>query len=171
MNTRRRLYILAFAAYTTTLALMTALAWLAFQHSAAAGIAQLTVSLSGNALGGFALVLGILRDDRADRERQRADEAVESARKSEQKANEARRLADQLQKQVEQTQKEAEQLQAEAQQEREQANLERQRADRAEAELRRLRDEQQLEARFRRLEEALGLTPENGLADDQSEES
>ena len=136
---------------------MTALAWLAFQHSTAAGIAQLTVSLSGNALGGFALVLGILRDDRAERERQRADEAVESARKSEQKANDARQLADQLQKQVEQSKKEAE--------------LERRRADRAEAELRRVRDEQQLEARFRRLEEALGLTPETGTADDQVEES
>lgn len=164
MNQRRRLYILAFAAYTTTLALMTALAWLAFQHSVAAGIVQLTVSLSGNALGGFALVLGILRDDRADRERRRADEAVESARKSEQKANEARRLADQLQKQVEQSQKEAEQLQAQAEQDR-------QRADRAEAELQRLREEQQLEARFRRLEEALGLTPEPGPADDRPEES
>ena len=164
MNPRRRLYILAFAAYTTTLALMTALAWLAFQHSTAAGIAQLTVSLSGNALGGFALVLGILRDDRAERERQRADEAVESARKSEQKANDARQLADQLQKQVEQSKKEAEQLHAQAEQER-------QRADRAEAELRRVRDEQQLEARFRRLEEALDLTPETRTAADQVEES
>ncbi len=171
MNPRRRLYILAFAAYTTTLALMTALAWLAFQHSTAAGIAQLTVSLSGNALGGFALVLGILRDDRAERERQRADEAVESARKSEQKANEARQLADQLQKQVEQSKKEAEQLHAQAEQERRQTELERQRADRAEAELRRVRDEQQLEARFRRLEEALGLIPETGTSDDQVEES
>lgn len=97
MNPRRRLYILAFAAYTTALALMTALAWLAFQHNVAAGIAQLTVSLSGNAPGGFALVLGILRDDRVDRERRPADEAVESASKYEQKANEARRLADRLQ--------------------------------------------------------------------------
>lgn len=97
MNPRRRLYILAFAAYTTTLTLMTALAGLAFKHNVAASIAQLTVSLSGNALGGFALVLGILRDDRVDRERRRADEAVESASKYEQKANEARRLADRLQ--------------------------------------------------------------------------
>lgn len=149
-----------------------------FQHSAVAGTAQLTVSPSGNALGGLALVLGILRDDRADRERPEADAVVETARKSEQEANGARGLAGQLQKQVEQTQNAAERLQAEAQQERQraehegrQAALGRQRVDRADAELRRSRDGQQLEARSRRLEEALRLRPQNGAADNQSEES
>lgn len=62
-------------------------------------------------------------------------------------------------------------MQARAEQERRQAELGRQGADQAEAELRRLRDEHRLEARFRRLEEALGLTPEPGPADDRSEES
>jgi hypothetical protein len=109
------LYILAFAACTTTLVLMTARAWLAFQHDAAAGSVQLTVSFSGNALGGFASAPGISWDDRAERERQRAD--------------------------------------------------------RAEEELRSLRDQQRLEARFRRLEEAFGLTPGSETVDDQSGEN
>ena len=62
---------------------MTALAWLALQRNTAAGVVQLTVSLSGNASGGFALVLGILRDDRAERERQQAEHERQRAERAE----------------------------------------------------------------------------------------
>ncbi len=171
MNPRRQLYILAFAAYTTSLVVMAALAWLAIQYNTVAGVVQLTIALSGNGLGGFALVLGLLRDDRAERERRRADEAaetaknaVEAAKKSEQKASEAQELIGQLQVR-------AEQLQAQAERERQQAEQERQRAERAEAELRRVRDGLTLESRFRRIEEALGLPPSDMTPDDQSGES
>ena len=48
------------------------------------------------------MVLGLLRDDRAERERRRADEAVEAAKASEQKANEAQQLIGQLRQQAQQ---------------------------------------------------------------------
>ena len=154
MNSRRRLYIIAFAVYTTALLTTTALAWLALQYNTAAGIAQLAVALSGNGLGGFALVLGILRDDRAEKERERARKAEESAKKSDQIAAEARERAAQF---------------------KAEAEVQRQRAERAEAERRQLEAERrQLEAellrsyverdramadRVSRLEAALGLAP------------
>ena len=145
MNQRRQLYILAFTAYTASLMVMAALAWLAIQYNTVAGIVQLTVALSGNGLGGFALVLGILRDDRADRERERAEKAEESAKQSERKAITA--------------QQQAEQFQQQAEQERLRAEQERLRAERAEAELQRLRAEYErgIVARVRRIEAALGL--------------
>ena len=170
MNPRRQLYILAFAAYTTSLVVMAALAWLAIQYNTVAGVVQLTIALSGNGLGGFALVLGLLRDDRAERERRRADEAVEAAKKSEQKASEAQQLIGQLRHQVQQqaeaSQKLVQEFQAQVETERQQAENERERANRAEAELRRLRDDQRHEARLRRLEDALGITSETEPAVD-----
>ncbi len=140
MNPRQRLYIIAFAVYTTALLTTTALAWLALQYNTAAGIAQLAVALSGNGLGGFALVLGILRDDRAEKERERARKAEESAKKSDRIAADARQQAAQFQAQAEEL---------------------RQRAERAEDELRRVRAQrdQAIADRFSRIEAALGLTP------------
>ncbi len=67
MNSRTRLYIMAFAAYTSALLVAAVFAWVALQYSMAAGVAQLAVALSGNEIGGFALLLGILRDDRAQK--------------------------------------------------------------------------------------------------------
>ena len=113
MNRRRQLYILALAAHTASLVVMAAMPWLAIQRNTVAGIVRLTVALSGNGLGGFARVPGILRDDRADRERERADKAEETAKQSEQKAIKAQQ----------------------------QAEPERLRAERAEAELQRVRIE------------------------------
>lgn len=133
---------MAFAAYTSALLVAAVFAWVALQYSTAAGIAQLAVALSGNGIGEFALVLGILRDDRAQ--------------KAEQKATKA--------------QKEAEQLRQQAEQFRQQAEAARQRAERAEAELQQLRSERdnEVHARLRRLEIAAGITPPDA-SDDATE--
>ena len=128
MNPRYRLYIIAFAIYTSALLVTTALAWLAIQYDMVAGIAQLAVSITGNGLGGVALVFGILRDDRA--------------KKAEEETARVRQQAEQY----------------------------RERAERAEAELQRLRAEQNGEFadRIRRLEIAAGLaTPDT--SDDATE--
>ena len=122
VSRRRQLYILAFVAYTTALTVTASLAWLVSQHNLAAGIAQFSISMSGNALGGFALVLGILRDDRADRERERAQRAEESAKESDRQTAEARR-------QTEQALKQADELRQQAERERQQAEHERQKAE------------------------------------------
>ena len=131
---------MAFTAYTSALLAAAVFAWVALQYSTAAGVAQLAVALSGNGIGGFALVLGILRDDRAQKAEQKATEARQETAKA---------------------QKEAEQLRQQAEQLRQQAEVARQRAERAEAELRRLRAEQNtgIHTRLRRLEIAAGLTP------------
>ena len=142
MNARNRLYIMAFAAYTSALLVAAVFAWLAIQQSAAAGVAQLAVAIAGNGLGGFALVLGILRDDRAHRERERAD-------KAEQETVKARQQAAHFQRQAEAAM---------------------QRAERAEAELERLRSgrEEEFAARLRRLEIAAGITQPDA-SDDATE--
>ena len=165
MNQRRQLYILAFAAYTTSLVVVAALAWLAIQYNTVAGIVQLTVALSGNGLGGFALVLGILRDDRADRERERAEKAEEEVKQLTQQASEAQRQAKQFQTQAEQFQTQAEQFQTQAEQER-------LRAERAEAELQRLRTEYEREivARVSRIEAVLGLASTPDTENDDATE-
>ena len=133
---------MAFAAYTSALLAAAVFAWVALQYSTATGVAQLAVALSGNGIGGFALVLGILRDDRAQ--------------KAEQKATKA--------------QKEAEQFRQQAEQFRQQAEAARQRAERAEAELKQLRSERDnaVNARLRRLEIAAGLAPPDA-SDDATE--
>ena len=131
MNPRNRLYIMAFAAYTSALLVAAVFARAALQYSTAGGVAQLTVALSGNGIGGFALLLGIFRDDRAQK-------AEASAKESEQKAANARQEAEQFRKEAEQ---------------------QRQRAERAEAELESLKTG--LSARVFRLETAAGLaTPD-----------
>ena len=133
MNTRNRLYIMAFAAYTSALLVAAVFSWLAIQHNTAVGVAQLAVALSGNGIGGFALLLGILRDDRAQK-------AEEKAAKARQETEKFKQQADQL---------------------RQQAEQQRQRADRAEAELERLRASPggEFAERIRRLEIAAGFAP------------
>ncbi|MYC35237.1 MAG: hypothetical protein F4X64_18985 [Chloroflexi bacterium] len=133
---------MAFAVYTTALLVTTALAGLALQYSTAAGVVQLAVALSGNGIGGFALVLGILRDDRV----QKAEENAAQARQ------------------------ESEQFKQQAEQFKQQAESERQRAERAEAELERVRAERDQEwaARIRRLEIAAGFAAPDA-SDDATE--
>ena len=163
MKRRYRLYIIAFAIYTSSLLVTAALAWLAIQYDIGAGVASLAVSLSGNGLGGFAMVFGILQDDRAQK-------AEEKAAKAQQETVKAQKQAAQLQKQAEQAQQQAEQLQNQVEQQRQQAEQQRQRAERAEAELQRLLAERDSEvnARIRRLEIAAGLVPPDA-SDDPTE--
>jgi DNA anti-recombination protein RmuC len=140
---------MAFAVYTSALLVTAIFAWLAIQYNVASSVAQLAIALTGNGLGGFALVLGILRDDRV----QKAEEETAKAR---QETAQAKQRADEFQK-----------LYVELQQ---QAEQERQRAERAEAELQRLRAEHdnEINARFRRLEIAAGITPPDA-SDDATE--
>ena len=154
MNQRNRLYIMAFAAYTIALLVMAVLAWLVIQHSRGAGIAQLAVALSGNGIGGFALVLGILRDDRAEKAEQRTAQAQQETAEAKQETAKAQQDAAKAQQDAAKAQQEAEQL-------RRLAAEARQRAEQAEAELERLRARQNDEfaARIRRLEIAAGLAP------------
>ena len=140
---------MAFVAYTSALLVATVFAWLALQYSTAAGVAQLAVALSGNGIGGFALLLGILRDDRAQKADERTAKAEESAKQSEQKAAKARQEAEQFRQQAEEA---------------------RQRAERAEAELERVRAERDHEfaVRIRRLEIAAGFAAPDA-SDDATE--
>ena len=156
MNQRNRLYIMAFAVYTSALLVTAIFAWLAIQYNVASSVAQLAIALTGNGLGGFALVLGILRDDRV----QKAEEETAKAR---QETAQAKQRADEFQKLYVE-------LQQQAEQERRQAEQQRQRAERAEAELQRLRAEHdnEINARFRRLEIAAGITPPDA-SDDATE--
>ena len=137
---RYKLYVLAFVIYTATAVATAALQAVAIRYEAVAVLAPIITTLSGNFLGGFALVLGILRDDRAEKQRERADKAEEENEKLKQEKEEYRRqyeLAQQL------------------------AEQERERAERAEAELQRVRAEhgREIAERVRRLEAFTGLTP------------
>ncbi len=140
---------MAFAVYTSALLVTAIFAWLAIQYNVASSVAQLAIALTGNGLGGFALVLGILRDDRV----QKAEEETAKAR---QETAQAKQRADEFQK-----------LYVELQQ---QAEQQRQRAERAETELQRLRTEHDsgINARLRRLEIAAGITPPDA-SDDATE--
>ncbi len=94
MNPRYRLYIIAFAIYTSALLVTAALAWLAIQYDMVAGIAQLAVSITGNGLGGVALVFGILQDDRARKAQEETARAREEAAKAQQQAEQYRERAE-----------------------------------------------------------------------------
>ena len=138
---RYKLYLLAFVIYSIATGVLTVLALVAIRYdeTAALALALLVTTLSSGFLGGFALVLGILRDDRVEKERQRAEKA-EAA------------IAD-WQKRVAETEK--------------RADHERNRADRAEAELQRVHAEYggEMAERVRRLEMAVGITPATTPAD------
>lgn len=148
---------MAFAVYTTALLATTALAGLALQYSTAAGVVQLAVALSGNGIGGFALVLGILRDDRVQ--------------KAEENAAKARQESEQFKQQAEQFKQESEQFKQQAELLERQAESERLRAERAEAEVERIRTDRDREiaARVSRIEAALGLPSLPDASDDAME--
>ena len=133
---RYKLYLLAFVIYTLATAALAALEVLAVYLGDNALLARLVTMLSGSFLGGFALVLGILKDDRYEKERQRAEKA-EAA------------IADWQKRAVAAEKRAAQADQAE------------QARDRAEAELQRVRTEYTRETadRLRRLEAAVGLVP------------
>ena len=170
MNARNRLYIMAFAVYTSALLVTAVFAWLAIRYDIASNAAQLAIAITGNGLGGFALVLGILRDDRAQKAEEEAAKARQETAKAKQQADELQKLYVELQQQTEQQRQQAEQFRQQAEQERLQAEQERQRAERAEAELQRLRAEHDHEvaARLHRLEIAAGITPPDA-SDDATE--
>ena len=184
MNARNRLYIMAFAVYTSALLVTAVFAWLAIRYDIASNAAQLAIAITGNGLGGFALVLGILRDDRAQKAEEEAAKARQETAKAKQQADEFQKLyvelqqqteqqrqqAEQQRQQAEQQRQQAEQFRQQAEQERLQAEQERQRAERAEAELQRLRAEHDHEvaARLHRLEIAAGITPPDA-SDDATE--
>ena len=92
---------MAFAAYTSALLVAAVFSWLAIQHNTAVGVAQLAVALSGNGIGGFALLLGILRDDRAQKADERAAKAQQETEKFKQEAEQQRQRADRAEAELE----------------------------------------------------------------------
>ena len=154
VSEKYKLYVLAFVIYSATAVVTATLQALAIRYEEIAVLAPIITTLSGNFLGGFALVLGILRDDRAEKQRERADKAEGENQKLKRQNEEYRR-------QYELAQQQAEQAQQQAEQERDRAAQERDRAARAEAELQRVRAEREreMEERIRRLEAFAGLTP------------
>ena len=144
---RYKLYLLAFVIYTLGTAALVALEVVAELLGDSALLARLVTMLSGSFLGGFALVLGILKDDRYEKEKQRAEKAETDNAV--------------LQKRLAASEKRAAQAdQAEQDRDRAEAELQRVRAD-AEAELQRVRAEYSRETaeRLRRLEAAVGIVP------------
>ena len=158
---RFKLYLLAFAIYTVTAAVTAVLQALALHYESIAGLAPIIATLSGNFLGGFALVLGILRDDRAEKQRERADRAEGENEKLKQENEQYRQQYELAQQQCELAQQRAGQERERAEQERARAAQERERAERAEAELQRVRSDhdREIAERLRRLEAFAGLEP------------
>ena len=158
---RFKLYLLAFALYTVTAAVTAVLQALALHYESIAGLAPIIATLSGNFLGGFALVLGILRDDRAEKQRERADRAEDENKKLKQENEQYRQQYELAQQQCELAQQRAAQEREHAEQERARTKQERERAERAEAELQRVRSDhdREIAERLRRLEAFAGLEP------------
>ena len=144
---RYKLYLLAFVIYTLATAALAALEVLAVYLGDNALLARLVTMLSGSFLGGFALVLGILKDDRYEKERQRAEKAEAAIADWQKRAIESEKRAAQ-----------AEQSLLQAEQARQQAEQARQHAA---SEVQRVRTEYTRETavRLRRLEAAVGLVP------------
>ena len=161
LRQRFKLYLLAFAIYTVTAAVTAVLQALALHYESIAGLAPIIATLSGNFLGGFALVLGILRDDRAEKQRERADRAEDENKKLKQENEQYRQQYELAQQQCELAQQRAAQEREHAEQERARTAQERERAERAEAELQRVRSDRDREIaeRLRRLEAFAGLEP------------
>lgn len=151
---RYKLYLLAFVIYTIATGALVVLELLAIRYGDATVLTRLVTTLSGSFLGGFALVLGILRDDRFEKERRRAEKAEAAIADWQQRAAETEKRAAETEKRAAAAEKRAEQ----AEQARREAE---QRQEHAGAELQRLRDEQSREtaARLRRLEAAVGIAP------------
>ena len=151
-----KLYLLALIIYTVATVVLAVLELVAIRYAETAILARVATMLSGGFLGGFALVLGILRDDRFEKERQRAEKAEAAIADWQKRAAETEKQATDWQKRAEQ----AEQSRQEAEQ----------RQERASAELQRVRAEYSREtaARLRRLEAAVGIAPAEVADDDRS---
>ena len=93
---RYKLYLLAFVIYSIATGVLTvlALAAIRYDETAALALALLVTTLSSGFLGGFALVLGILRDDRVEKERQRAEKAEAAIADWQKRADHERKRAD-----------------------------------------------------------------------------
>ena len=164
-----KLYLLAFIIYSLATVGLAVLELAVVRYAEAAILARVATMLSGGFLGGFALVLGILRDDRFEKERQRAEKAEAAIADWQKQAAETEKRAAENAKQATDWQKRAEQ----AEQGRQEAE---QRQERASAELQRVRAEysRELADRVRRLEAAVGIAPvgvaDSGHSDRQSEQ-
>ena len=139
-----KLYLLAFLIYTITAIVTAAMQAAAIRYDESSILAPIATTLSGNFLGGFALVLGILRDDRTAKQRERADKAEVENKK----------LQEEKEKYRQQYEEEREQARVRVEQASD-------RAERAESELQRVRAEydHEIAERLRRLEAAIGLNP------------
>ena len=93
---RYKLYLLAFVIYSIATGVLTVLALAAIRYgeTTALALALLVTTLSSGFLGGFALVLGILRDDRVEKERQRAEKAEAMIAEVQKRADHERNRAD-----------------------------------------------------------------------------
>ena len=164
-----KLYLLAFIIYSLATVGLAVLELAVIRYAETAILARVATMLSGGFLGGFALVLGILRDDRFEKERQRAEKAEAAIADWQKQAAETEKRAAENAKQATDWQKRAEQ----AEQARQEAE---QRRERASAELQRVRAEysRELADRVRRLEAAIGIAPvgvaDSGHSDRQSEQ-
>ena len=154
-----KLYLLAFIIYSLATVGLAVLELAVIRYAETAILARVATMLSGGFLGGFALVLGILRDDRFEKERRRAEKAEAAIADWQKQAAETEKRAAENAKQATDWQKRAEQ----AEQGRQEAE---QRQERASAELQRVRAEysRELADRVRRLEAAIGIAPV-GVAD------
>lgn len=161
---RYKLYLLAFVIYTIGTAVLVALEVAAELLGDSALLARLVTMMSGSFLGGFALVLGILKDDRYEKEKQRAEKAEAAIADWQKRAVAAEKQAEQAGHKAEQAGHKVEQ--AEQARDRAEAELQRVRAD-AEAELQRVRAEHSRETaeRLRRLEAAVGIVPVAAIGD------
>ncbi len=89
-----KLYLLALIIYTVATVALAVLELAAIRYAEAAILARWATMLSGGFLGGFALVLGILRDDRVEKERQRAEKAEAAIAEVQKRVDQERSRAD-----------------------------------------------------------------------------
>ncbi len=86
---RYKLYLLALVIYTAAAVVMTALDLVAIRYDESVLLAHLITTLSGGFLGGIALVLGILRDNRVEQALKRAEVAEEQVKQERERADRA----------------------------------------------------------------------------------
>ena len=86
---RYRLYLLALVIYTAAAVVMTVLDLVAIRYDESVLLAHLITTLSGGFLGGIALVLGILRDNRVEQALKRAQVAEEQVKQERERADRA----------------------------------------------------------------------------------
>ena len=86
---RYKLYLLALVIYTAAAVVMTALDLVAIRYDESVPLAHLITTLSGGFLGGIALVLGILRDNRVEQALKRAQVAEEQVKQERERADRA----------------------------------------------------------------------------------